>query len=274
MKLNTSITLKFCLSMVLFLVTGLGASAASGQEMGPKERCTASMADESTETMAKREALVPSKFLAQIQATAGGLVGAGFGGSYGYAGPAKDPSTMGAGWNASVRGDVDLLHPLWLGGTLTYISGSARSAVQFDALAGLSFRSYGPRWVPAGVVANEYMVAKWDGHCQLRREESTLFGGIKTQLGFGAAAGEPDPKNWVALQFGYLSTFLVRNPLSWSIAGLWDPYHAAYGGQFHMGGTGLYSLPSWLYMGMQGGALVGGVTGVWATFDLGVKLEM
>lgn len=252
----------------------INATPAAAQVVGPKERCAAAIADESTATMAQREAQVPSRFLAQIQATGGGVVGGGFGGSYGYDGPASDPSTMGAGWNAAVRGDVDLLHPLWLGGTLTYISGMGRAALQLDALAGLSFRRYGPRWVPAGVVANEYMVAKWDGHCQLRREESTLFGGFKTQLAFGAGPGQPDPRNWFALQVGYLSTFKVNNLLGWSVAGLWDPYHGAYGGQFHMGGTGLYSLPRWLYMGMQGGALVGGVSGVWATLDLGVKLEI
>lgn len=263
-------------SMALWMV---GAGAALAQEMGEKEKCLASLADQSTETVAQREASVPSKFLAQIQATGGGYMGGGFGGSYHYDGPAKDPATFGARWNAAVRGDVDLLHPLWLGGTLAYFAGDNRSALQLDAIAGLSWRTYGPRWVQGGTQVTTLsgggaIVHAWDSHCQLRRAESTLFGGIKTQIAGGAVKGEPDPHNWMALQVGYLSTFKVTNVIGWSIAGLWDPYHGAYGGQFHMGGTGLYSTPSWLYMGTQGGVLLGGIKGGWFTFDLGVKLEL
>ncbi len=269
------------LAMLLALAAALlGRPALADDARGEKEKCEAQMADESTATMAAREVKVPSKFLAQVQGTLGGFMGGGFGGSYHYDGPAKDPATFGARWNGSVRGDVDLLHPLWLGGTLTYFAGDNRSAVQLDAIAGLSWRTYGPRWVQAGrqvttLSGGGAIVHAWDSHCQLRREESTLFGGFKTQLAGGAAKGEPDPHNWFALQVGYLSTFRVKKLIAWSVAALFDPYHVAYGGQFHMGGTGLYSLPDWLYMGTQGGLLVGGgVTGGWFTFDLGVKLEL
>ncbi|MBI5609891.1 MAG: hypothetical protein HY902_13545, partial [Deltaproteobacteria bacterium] len=210
----------------------LARPAVADEGMGEKEKCEASMADTSTATTAEREAAVPSKYLAQVQGTLGGYMGGGFGGSYHYDGPAKDPFTFGARWNGSLRGDVDLLHPLWLGGTLTYFAGDNRSAVQLDAIAGLSWRTYGPRWVKAGTQVTSmgggtYHVASWDSHCQLRREESTLFGGFKTQLAGGAAKGEPDPHNWFALQVGYLSTFRVNKLISWSVAGLFDPYHVA-----------------------------------------------
>lgn len=250
-----------------------GASWAD-DEMGEKEKCVASIADESTPTLAKRHEAVAPNFVAQVQATGGGFVGGGYGGSFGYDGPAKDPSTLGYGWNAAVRGDVDLLHPLWLGGTLALYSGPNRAAVQLDAIAGLSSRTYGPRWVPAGRVNNNGIVTAWDGHCQLRRAESTLFAGLKTQIAFGAAKGEPDPHNWMALQLGYLSTFKVNNLSAWSIAALVDPYHKAFGAQYHLGGTGFYGLPKWFYVGTQGGAMLAGeIKGGWFTFDLGVKLE-
>lgn len=266
----------FFVSGLLFLALAVGAGApAFAEEEETKETCLAPLKMDDA-SVAEREADVPSSYKYKIEAGVGGFFAGGFDGSYGYeAGlPDEDPSTLGTGWSLRARGDVDLLHPIHLGAQFSLLNGGNRTAAQVDLIGGFSFRDYGNRWVDAGHEVVGGQVIQWDGHCQLRREDRILFGGIKTQFAFGAEKGEDDPTNWVALQGGYMNQFRTYRGTQtmWSVAALADPFNSAVGGTVHFS-TGWPGLPKWFLLGVDTGLLVGDTSGGWFLFDLGMKYE-
>lgn len=239
------------------------------------ERCLAENKDPSPEIAAQREALVPSGFNVFAVGTAGFHMGAGLDGAFG---DAELDTSFGYGYTLGARADVSLLDPLWLAGRVRMSSAPGKSVVMVDALGGLNFRTYGNRWVKAGsstvTTGNTAITSRWSSHCQLRRSDFQLLGGVKLIATTGAGELE-DPNDVTAFQVGIQKMFKVRNASQWSLAVLYDPFDTSYGAQFAMGLTGLYGLPSWLWVENSAGFLYGeNQKAFWYALDLGVAYEL
>ncbi|HEY2407337.1 MAG TPA: hypothetical protein VGI10_15105 [Polyangiaceae bacterium] len=173
------------------------------------------------------------------------------------------------GWRIGSRVDVGILSPLWLSGSAYYVSTKGGHSLQLDALTGFNFVSYGTRWIDAGFanLHNTTAVIAWDAHCQLKRREFALVGGVKTLL------KGPDDTSLLLAQAGFQHTLRHGNNLStWSLTGLVTPNAKSYGAQLGIGASGGF-IPSPVYLGTTMGGLLGAHKGLWLSLDLGGQLE-
>ncbi len=172
---------------------------------------------------------------------------------------------LGFGWRAGAHAEIGLLSPLWLSGSAYYVSVSGKSQFHADVLTGISFVSWGTRWVEAGAVASGGVVAAWNSHCQMRRNEFALMVGGKV-----IAASQ----SLTALQAGIGEAFdRHRGYTRWALTGLYDPVHSSYGGQLQIGASGGL-LPYPVYFGTTEGGVLGDHKAWWVTLDVGAVIEL
>jgi hypothetical protein len=220
---------------------------------------------------------VPPSFLLRARAVGGVYVGGDSRGPAPRPTGADNPNTgLDVGWQAGAAATLALLHPLQLDGALRYFHGGSSSMLQADVTAGFAFRTYGERWVKAGATAAGGVVHSWDSHCQTRRKDWVIQGGLKL---LHESLKQPSASRSIpALQVGLSSHHLAGSAVDFSIAGLWAPGEKAYGGQVSFGASrtliAIHVPVDWLYTSMNMGALVGhDVSLWWMTLDLGVAFE-
>jgi hypothetical protein len=222
-------------------------------------------------------AKVPPSFLLRARAVGGVYVGGDGRGPAPRPTGAENPNTgFDVGWQAGAAATLALLHPLQLDGAFRYFHGGSSSTMQADVTAGFALRTYGERWVKAGATAAGGVVHSWDSHCQTRRKDWVIQGGLKL---LHETLKQPRASRSIpALQVGLSSHHLAGSAVDFSIAGLWAPGQKAYGGQLSFGASrtliAIHVPVDWLYTSMNMGALVGhDVSLWWLTLDLGVAFE-
>ncbi len=242
------------------------ARAAVGAPSGasPKETCLSQnkLFETDTSLRQKWHSLIKERPIVIGAVAAGFMAGGGLNGAY-----SSDPDTsLGYNWDLAARADVAVLSPLWLAGRVRYFSGNG-SNLQFDALAGFNFGSYGNRWVKAGSARVGKLVEMWGSHCQLRRVGYQLLGGVKLITTTGEKG---DADDVFALQAGFQKVFNNSHLIHWSILGLYDPTSSSYGAQGDYG----MELFHMVYFGGSMGGLLGGKQTFWLTADVGVVFEI
>lgn len=267
-------------ALVIACTVGATAPAVGAQtfeDFGAQQRCLAENEGPTEDVRRQRDARVRERPTLAITGLAGGYLGvdfnAGLGGEASLSGTGANRSlstALGGHYTLLARADVMVLHPLWITGQVRWFGAGA---LMFDATAGLNFRSYGNRWVGAGATAVGRSVVAWNAHCQLRRNDVHIVGGVKGIVFTGTANSPLQPEHTFALQLGVEGRFeRPGGGIGWGVQALFDPGHMDFGGQFNMSTRGLFGTPRWFYFGMEAGAIIG--QGAWMTLDLGASVTL
>lgn len=231
------------------------------------------------ENLERMKERVPDHYIAWLRAGLSGTLGAG-----------SDSSGVGLG--AHVDGSLGLLHPLYLGANVRWMSATQ---VQLDALVGFNFRSYGNKWIKAGASVTGRVAYSWSSNCQVRRTDYAVVAGGKYLLQEAArgpqltitesdAAGRiPGARHITALQLGVqqVERRTANSPGGgWSFSLLYDPLNEGYGAQGGFQGQGIilfFPGPKMAYTGVSAGAMFSrnyDSLPFWLTLDLGVAFEL
>lgn len=223
---------------------------------------------------------VPDRYVAWLRAGMSGGLGSG-------------ADKTGLGMGAQVEASVGLLNPFYLGGGFRWLSATQ---IHVDAVAGFNFRTYGTKWIKAGVSTSGSVVHAWSSNCQVRRTDYAIVAGGKYLLRTaevgpylpiieGPEPGQPlvGTAHMTALQLGiqHVERRSARSPLGgWSLSLLYDPINVGYGAQGSYQAQGLllfFPGPKAVYTGFSGGLLYSqnyGRIPFWFTIDLGAAFEI